>query len=67
MKNCEACDLNFDDDEHDACPDCEAHHGAEEAYYRQLWLGEKQAGLIGLRHDDPPPPADPRTPEYWGL
>jgi hypothetical protein len=37
----------------------------EEAHFRALWEGEKQAGLI----PDPDYPSlpDPRTREYWGL
>lgn len=65
--HCEPCGLNYDDDEHDRCPVCAAHMDEEEAYWRQLWNGERQAGLVGGRPDDPEPPADPRTPEFWGL
>lgn len=64
--HCESCDLNWDDDEHDDCPVCEARKAAEQAHWLQLWKGERQAGLIGDR-DDAEPVADPRTPEYWGL
>lgn len=66
-KHCEYHDIAWDEDAHDGCPTCEANSQEEEAYWRQLWEGERQAGLVGRRKDDPELPPDPRTPEYWGL
>lgn len=45
------------------CEDCYLADKAEEAYWRELYEGEKQAGLI----PDPnvPPLPDPRTREWW--
>ena len=60
-------DVAWDDDVLDRCPACEAHEREAEAYWRPLWEGERQAGLVGHRADDPEPPKDPRMPEYWGL
>lgn len=65
--HCEYDDTLWDSDVHDMCPVCENRQDAEEAYWRPLWEGERQAGLVGQRPSDPAPPADPRTPEYWGL
>ena len=65
--HCEYHDTAWDDDEQDGCPTCEANSREEEACWRQLWNGERQAGLVGQRPDDPAPPADPRTPGYWGI
>jgi hypothetical protein len=67
IRHCDYHIGTWDDDEHEECPTCEANEREEEAYWRQLWNGERQAGLVGDRKDDPVPPADPRTPEYWGL
>lgn len=67
IAHCEYDDTAWDDDAHDRCPACEAHEREEESYWRQLWNGEQQAGLVGDRSDDPAPPIDPRTAEYWGI
>lgn len=48
------------------CEACAADDKAIEAYWRKLYEGEKRAGLVRER-DDPELPADPRTPEYWGI
>lgn len=47
------------------CEACELYDKEEEAYWRQLYEGEKQAGLI----PDPecPPLPDLRTRAFWGL
>ena len=67
MMRCDPCDHLYDSDFHSWCPLCEKAQDEEEAYYRQLYEGEKQAGLVGHRKDVPVPPPDPRTREYWGL
>lgn len=66
-RHCDCHDDVWDDDADNGCPLCEANAREEEAYWRQLWNGERQAELVGQRPSDPEPPADPRTPEYWGL
>jgi len=45
------------------CDECELEDKASEAYWRQLYEGEKQAGLV--EDPDVPPLLDPRMREYW--
>ena len=65
--SCEYHDGTWDDDVEDGCPKCEAYAREQEAYWRPLWEGERPAGLVGHRTDDPSPLSDARWPEWWGL
>ena len=47
------------------CEACDLDDKATEAYWYQLYQGEKQAGL--LPDPEVPPLPDLRTKEYWGL
>lgn len=46
-RECEFCDTLYDYDEHPTCPGCLAESERQGAYWRPLWEGERQAGLVG--------------------